>query len=297
LAIVAIRPDGKLLWIVVPAGSSVEAQMLWLFAIDGGDDGFKVKSDLSDIALSSFAANQILEELGVEVKDDDERLLDDLIAKFGEFFPTTKLFSEFARQRLDPSLIDGDPDEALSSYLEHEEKLFLTFERHIVGKRLETGFDDVKDFISYSLSVQNRRKSRAGYSLENHLEAIFLSRNVRFSRGRTTENSSKPDFIFPGIESYHEETFPEAKLTMLASKSTCKDRWRQILAEADRIKQKHLITIEPAISTSQTDQMKVQNVQLVVPSSLFSTFQTHQKEWLMSLSEFIQLVREKQDTM
>ncbi len=55
-----------------------------------------------------------------------------------------------------------------------EEILFRTFERHIIGDRLQKGFaDDVDGFLSYSLSVQNRRKSRAGFSLENHLEVIF----------------------------------------------------------------------------------------------------------------------------
>ena len=32
---------------------------------------------------------------------------------------------------------------------------------------------NVDGFIGFSLSVQNRRKSRAGYSLENHLAQIF----------------------------------------------------------------------------------------------------------------------------
>ena len=42
---------------------------------------------------------------------------------------------------------------------------------------------------------------------------------------------------------------------MLAVKSTCKDRWRQILAEADRLPVKHLLTLEPGISVAQTDEM------------------------------------------
>lgn len=54
--------------------------------------------------------------------------------------------------------------------MEQEELLFRTLERHIVSTRLKEGFGneklDVDVFISFSLSVQNRRKSRVGYALE-----------------------------------------------------------------------------------------------------------------------------------
>ena len=43
---------------------------------------------------------------------------------------------------------------------------------------------------------------------------------------------------------------------MLAAKTSCKDRWRQVLAEADRIRTKHLLTLEPAISKIQTAEMR-----------------------------------------
>ena len=45
-------------------------------------------------------------------------------------------------------------------------------------------------------------------------------------------------------------------------KSTCKDRWRQVLTEADRIEKKYLFTLEAAISNNQTDEMQAKNVQL-----------------------------------
>jgi hypothetical protein len=50
------------------------------------------------------------------------------------------------------------------------------------------------------------------------------------------EHKSKPDFIFPGIAEYHDPHFDLNKLTMLGVKTTCSDRWRQVLAEADRIR-------------------------------------------------------------
>jgi len=55
---------------------------------------------------------------------------------------------------------------------------------------------------------------------------------------------------------------------MLGVKSTCKDRWRQVLAEADRIDQKHLLTLEAAISINQTAEMQSKQLQLVVPAAV-----------------------------
>lgn len=81
---------------------------------------------------------------------------------------------------------------------------------------------------------------------------------------------------------------------MLAAKSTCKDRWRQVLPEADRLPQKHLITLEPAISVAQTAQMEESNLQLVVPLSIQSSYADTQREWLMSLKGFLEVVSHRQ---
>jgi hypothetical protein len=76
-------------------------------------------------------------------------------------------------------------------------------------------------------------------------------------------------------------------------KSTLKDRWRQVLAEAQRIDQKHLLTLELGISVSQTDEMVRQSLQLVVPSQLHPTFTPKQAAWLLSFGDFISLVKSR----
>lgn len=83
---------------------------------------------------------------------------------------------------------------------------------------------------------------------------------------------------------------------MLGVKSTCKDRWRQVLAEADRIKHKHLLTLETSISANQTEEMQARKLQLVLPRALHGTYALQQQAWLMDISSFIALVRERQST-
>jgi hypothetical protein len=156
------------------------------------------------------------------------------------------------------------------------------------------GRADVEGFIKFSLSVQNRRKSRAGSALENHLATIFKLNGLKFERGAKTENNNKPDFLFPGAREHGLLEFPANNLIMLGAKSTCKDRWRQVLSEANRIETKHLLTLEPGISENQTNEMKIKRLQLVLPKQLHETFKQSQRNALMTLTEFVELARSRQ---
>jgi hypothetical protein len=183
----------------------------------------------------------------------------------------------------------------LVAWLGHEEALFRRLERRAVMTRLEQGFGsgeslDVDGFLYFSLQVQNRRKSRMGRAFENHLQAVFSAFRVTFEAQAVTEHGNTVDFLFPGSAEYHNADFPTDALTMLAAKSTCKDRWRQVLPEARRISRKHLITLEPAISVAQTTQMQAEQLQLVVPSPIQASYSTVQRDELLSLSDFLQLV-------
>lgn len=298
----ALRPDGSAMVIVTPAGSTIQNQLLWLFGLDGQPEfefTFQPVSGDSDNQLD-FAARYVLDELGIDLEEPEADRLDGLIERFGLKFPTTRVFSLLARTSLAGITAPDDPDAALMAWIEREELLFRRLERHIVAERLRNGFmapddsADVDGFISFSLSVQNRRKSRVGQSLENHLEALFDQCKVRHARGAETENRNKPDFLFPGIAEYRDAAFPAARLTMLASKSTLKDRWRQVLPEAQRIPDKHLFTLEPGISENQTTQMQAERLQLVIPRPLHETYRDSQRGWLMTLGEFVDLARQRQ---
>ena len=304
LMVIGRRPDGTLQVIIAMAGSTAENQLKWLFGMPVQiETSFKLRAFENDSDVEvNFAARFILDELGVEVEEADTDRLDSLVEKFQGVFPSTAIFSAHARDTLPEVDPREDPDAALLAWMEQEEKLFRRLENQVVAERLKQGFRvedsaDVDTFISYSLSVQNRRKSRAGYALEHHLNEIFMENDVRYTRQAVTENNAKPDFLFPGTAEYHDETFPTARLSMLGVKTTCKDRWRQILSEAKRIKQKHLFTLEPAISVSQTMEMDSHQVQLILPSGLHNTYTAEQQVWMLNLQEFIVLVKKRQSSL
>lgn len=83
-------------------------------------------------------------------------------------------------------------------------------------------------------------------------------------------------------------------MIFLASKTTCKDRWRQILNEADRIKTKHLFTLQQGISKNQLEEMYNYNVCLVVPKPYIPTYPNEFKNKILSLDTFIKQVGAKQ---
>lgn len=297
LLVVARRPGGDLMFIIAPNGSTLENQIAWLFGLDHGlgagfrYEGFEGEGDRG----LDFVSNYVLEEIGIEPEEPEADRLDEIIARFGTQFPTSRDFSALARASLAEVDPRADANAALLAWIEFEEALFRRLERHIVAARLEAGFladgaADVDGFLQFSLSVQNRRKSRMGLSLENHVEAVLQALGIRHARGARTEGNSKPDFLFPGMAQYADPAFDAARLSMLGVKSTLKDRWRQVLAEAARIDRKHLLTLEPGISTRQTDEMVRNSLQLVVPQGLHATFTPDQAGWLMNFRGFIELV-------
>jgi len=298
----ALQRDGSLLAIVTPAGT-LQNQLVWLFGLeDQPEFGFTFQEiDDAHNAELDFAARYILDELGIEPEEPEADRLDGLIERFGLVFPTTRVFSELARTSLPEVSAADDPDRALIEWMDREEQLFRRLERRIVAERIGGGFHapdgaDVDGFLSFSLSVQNRRKARAGQALENHLEAVFGAQGIRYVRGAETENRNKPDFLFPGQDEYRDPAFPAERLAMLGAKSTLKDRWRQVLSEAARIEEKHLLTLEPGISENQTDEMQAKRLQLVVPRRLHSTYRLTQQPWLMDVAGFLSVARARQNT-
>lgn len=292
--IFARTKTGQLFGLVFQSDSSWLRSARSLFGIDKSGTHFdEIPRGTLDAQELEFIRGQILAELNLEVTlpviETDEQIMVD---RFGRQFPTTREMSEFARTQVETDV--RRPDETIVRWLEREEQLFRALEKVIIGERLKDGFVTVDIFIEYSLSVQNRRKSRMGFALQNHLTELFTQHGLRFTAQPRTEASSRPDFIFPGELEYHDSTFAQSLLVMLGVKSTSKDRWRQVLTEADRIPEKHLCTLEPSISTKQTDEMRRQHLTLVLPERLHETYSEPQRAALLSVEDFIEYVRKKQ---
>lgn len=214
LLVVGRKPDEQLLVIVARGGSTAKNQLVVLFGYGKQASGaFSVRNISSNDQQLDLAAKLLLEFIGVELLDAEERLLEDMLNRWGGTFPPTTVLSKYARNNTPDVSVEVDPDAAVLVWTEREEVLFRTLERHLVAQRLEVQFPDVDGFTNYSLSIQNRRKSRAGHALENHLERIFSTFQVPYSRGQLTEHRARSDFLFPTVAAYRDSAFPSQHLS------------------------------------------------------------------------------------
>jgi hypothetical protein len=279
--------------VVSPGTSTVAVQLQSVFGLEPGAL-LDVEVLPGDEELS-FASRVLLEALGIDAVATQEDWLERLLGEFGENFPGTDRFSAFARASIPE--VDGrqDPDEALVAWMDQEESLYRTFERHLVGRRLAGTQGDVDLTLEIAMQTFQRRRSRAGHALENHVAQLLGDHHVAFSRQGTTEGRKRPDFLFPGQAEYRDLRYPADRLYMLGVKTTCKDRWRQVLTEADRVETKHLLTLEAPISPAQTGEMRTRLLRLVVPRPLHPAFEPAQQGELMSLHDFIGFVKSEQE--
>lgn len=215
-------------------------------------------------------------------------------------FPTSEEMSLEARKLIyvmnlkNRNLIRTNPDQILLEWTDEEYRLFKAIERSRYGDIVARGFSSVDEFVQMANKVLNRRKSRAGKSLEHHLSAIFDANEIRYTAQAVTEEHKRPDFIFPSSEAYHDMNFPIDKLCSLAAKTTCKDRWRQILNEGNRFSDqiKYLCTLQQGISAAQMDEMASEKVVLVVPKDYISAYPRNRQDRIWTIAKFVGHVRE-----
>ena len=201
LLVIAKTKQDRLLVIICPSDSSIAGQLLWLFGLGLDFGSSRAVAEEIDGArnrsLDTVTA-LILENIGIVLQETEPAGFEEMQRRFGDEFPTTEIFSEFARGVLNvPVNPVEEPDKTLVVWMDHEEALFRSLERSIVEKRIEGGFMengavDVDEFMKFSLSVQNRRKSRAGHALSHHIRKILDAHGLRYKREATTEKKERP---------------------------------------------------------------------------------------------------------
>lgn len=280
---------------------------LFVMVKDSEEDyqGFILNTDediqefLDSFGLTPAETNRPIELSRVNPEVKEKNAIDAFIASLTVDFPSSFDMSQAARMiqfdvYRNRRLTITDPDSALLKWTEEEYRLFRAIEHNRYGGTVSRGFATVDDFIALANQVLNRRKSRAGKSLEHHLSAIFDENRIEYTAQGVTEGNKKPDFLFPSEEAYHDMTFSIEKLCTLAAKTTCKDRWRQILNEADRLRDEHkyLCTMQQGISAAQMDEMQAEKVILVVPKPYFNAYPSDRRDRIWTISRFVGYVKE-----
>lgn len=142
-------------------------------------------------------------------------------------FPPSKTISEKAREIQNVihdwhDLVASNPDFKIIEYTRVEYAIFREIEAQAHGPVISAGFGSVEQFVSVANSVLNRKKSRAGKSLEHHLASIFENNLLPFDEQVATEGNEKPDFVFPSGHAYHDLSYSTDNLVVLAEKQPAK---------------------------------------------------------------------------
>ena len=253
--------------------------------------------------LAPDETNQLIDVAGI-VKPDEKiaLLLQEFTGRFNSF-PETRQIAQGARDCFNKAYNIADktlkdkPDEILLSWVDTEYRLFKCMEEKVYADAVNRPFGSIDAFVQMANEVLNRRKSRAGKSLEHHLADIFAINKLVFEEQAVTEDNKKPDFLFSNGKCYHNLPFPADNLIVLGAKTTCKDRWRQVLTEADRVNIKFLFTLQQGISKNQLKEMHDSHLKLVVPHKYITSFPQEYQSELFDLAGFIQMVRKKQENL
>lgn len=321
LMVVGRRKDGTLSVLLVEANTCAEASIINLLGIgripERGRGNTRVIDAMDrDIGLS---ASETLEQLALSMAAFDgapppfsvpeprlagdievEEIATEMIAKWPDNLGSCQDVSRLVITRCayDIHSVVAEPDAALMRWLEAAEASYRIWESQHLSRFLkplrhdEMVSDEVlAEAVSTKwMSLRQGRVSRAGRMMELFLVEIFKTAQLRFDWGGKIEGGKLPDFLFPGVKEYCDENFPANRLRILGSKTSFKDRWRQILAEADRVMVKHGVTRDDSITQSIFAQMEAQSFVVVMPKPIKDTYSNRPKN-LISLEGFIDETR------
>jgi hypothetical protein len=167
-------------------------------------------------------------------------------------------------------------DESIRRGLDAESALYFAIERD-VGTRslsalLSEGPANLDEVLAWALRIQQSRKSRRGQSLQHHFSLLLTREGIPYTPQCVTERGETPDFVIPGEAAYHDPKFPSERLRMVACKSTVRERWGQILKEADRIRQKYLLTVDETMSGDVLRNMRAADLTVFLPAATIAEY-------------------------
>lgn len=169
---------------------------------------------------------------------------------------------------------------------------FPFVERRLCEPEIVRVSKSVEEFLANAQSIIQQRKVCAGHSLANDVERLLRDAGVPFDM-RAEVDGTRPNNVISGPPQYIDKSYPAAKLFAIGVKATCKDRWRQVLNEARRVRNKHNLTLQQGKPQNQLKEMKQASVALVVPGSLHERYPKSCRAALLTIEAFISEVGTK----
>ncbi len=162
------------------------------------------------------------------------------------------------------ALFDQMQDEIYQQYLKAENDAGQA----VIDKLLAaTGTVRFRDMNTFLMSIFQSRKSRAGKAFEYIIRELFSRLSYPFAE-QVDVDGATPDFIMPSEKSFRENPLGSIIFT---AKRTLRERWRQVVTEANKGYGFFLATLDNKITRNQIEQAAKNKIYIVVPEKLKET--------------------------
>ena len=171
-------------------------------------------------------------------------------------------------------------DQIYKEFLILQSKAFnKAFENDLYHKELS-----FERFDSFFLSLSNSRKVRSGAVFEKILERMLTHLSYPLDIQKKVDNK-KVDFVLPSINFYNNDPLNSI---LLSAKRTLRERWKQVVPEANKSNLFFLATIDEDITADQLKEMQKHRV-FIVNTKKNINYISHYKEAnnMISFEHFI----------
>lgn len=183
---------------------------------------------------------------------------------------------QLAKEVADEVFAGKTPEEIKSHFSDYVTQIHdLIYQKYLLAERTagQQVIDEqierysTIDFTEMSrlmMSLSQSRRSRAGQAFEGIFKALFYRLSYPYSDQVNIEGA-KPDFVMPSEEFFRTNPLDSIIFT---AKRTLRERWRQVVTEANKGYGFFLGTFDDKISTNQITQAARHKIYIVVPASM-----------------------------
>jgi hypothetical protein len=259
--------------VIAKAGTAAEAQ--WLSSIRAGErpvvDRFAQMSAPPPSAEQGHRMYDVLTSLPVRPDANNHPVFEAALAT-GRL-PESRAMAAAGREIALAGEPDATPDTFMDTALNAETALYNRITDALGRAQLDALIErsaPLADFHALFMRIGQAAKSRRGLSLQHHFAYLLREQEIGFTPQCETEPGETADFIFPSCNDYHDADFPSEGLRMVACKSTARDRRRQVFAEAARIGDKYLLTLDPDLTQRVIEAMQRAHVRMFLPAPIIT---------------------------
>lgn len=206
-------------------------------------------------------------------------------------FPSPTEICDLAVSRL--PLPGTTPDLRLLRRRDCEFHLFALAEELWWQRNAPATVPPLTEFIALAKTVTQRRRARSGLSLEKQLNAILVEEGFQdgttFGRQCRDDSGKVADYLFPSCSAT--TATPGARVTMLAVKTTIKERWAQVINEFPGLEHRFLLTLQEGIGQREAGRIFDAGLGIVTPAPLVPHYPQAIRPRLVTLGDFLDIVR------